>query len=458
MSGAIAAGSRAAGILLHPTSLPSGKLDADAYRWLDWMAESGFSVWQVLPLTIPLTGLSPYQCASAFALNPALFDLNSESSLASGKASLQDFEQWYEASRDWVDDFALFMALKQQFGGQSWLDWPQPYRRRDGAALQAFREQHTAELDKHLRQQFECWQQWKKLRGYAAQRGIRLFGDIPIFVDMDSADVWAHPESFLLDENGQPEMVTGVPPDYFSETGQRWGNPHYDWDTMREDGFAWWQRRLTYNLEFFDLVRVDHFRGLEAVWKIPVACDTAIDGTWEQVPGDELLQTVQDALGSLPLVAEDLGLITPEVVALRDKFDLPGMSVLQFGFDHFEDNPHKAHNVTENRVYYSGTHDNDTSAGWFSSLDAEQQQHVRKVLDCDPEADVMDALWQTILQSRAGLVMFPLQDLLRLGSEARMNTPGTIVDNWAWRFDWGMLPAPLSADLRRLLQESGRLQ
>ncbi|MEZ5536598.1 MAG: 4-alpha-glucanotransferase [Thiolinea sp.] len=458
MSVAIEQGSRAAGVLLHPTSLPSGKLDAGAYRWLDWLAESGFSVWQVLPLTIPLTGLSPYQCASAFALNPALFDLASESSLASGKASVQDFEQWYEVSRDWVDDFALFMVLKQKFAGRSWLDWPDAYRQRDSLALQAFREQHIAELDHHLRQQFECWLQWKKLRQYASRLDIRLFGDIPIFVDMDSADVWAHPELFLLDENRRPQAVTGVPPDYFSATGQRWGNPHYDWNRMREDGFAWWRRRLTYNLEFFDLVRIDHFRGLEAVWKIPVECETAIEGVWEQVPGDEFLQTIQDALGSLPLVAEDLGIITPEVTALRDKFGLPGMSVLQFAFDHFDDNPHKAHNVTENRVYYSGTHDNDTSLGWFNALNEGEQQHVRHVLGCGDECDIADALLKTVLYSRAGLAMFPLQDLLRLGSEARMNTPGTVTGNWGWRYDRGMLPDDLSERMRELIQQAGRLQ
>jgi 4-alpha-glucanotransferase len=440
---------RAAGVLLHPTSLPSGKLDADAYRWVDWLASAGFKVWQMLPLGVPLAGLSPYQCASAFAVNPALFG---EEAGKRGTASPPSFDAWYDNQKHWVEDYALFMVLKQQCDNQEWSAWPEPLRLRDSKALFALRGEHAEALAAIIHEQYDCWLQWQALRSYAAERGVALFGDMPIFVAYDSADVWAHPERFLLDENGAPTFVTGVPPDYFSETGQRWGNPHYDWAYMQTENFRWWQQRLAYHFEFFDLVRLDHFRGLAASWMIPSSEPTAINGYWQDVAGDAMLTSLQAAMGNIPLVAEDLGVITPDVTALRDKYDLPGMSVLQFGFDHFEDNPHKPHNVRENTVYYTGTHDNDTLQGWFTSLSEEAQQHVMQVLGIHDAAQVTDAMLDTIFDSRALLAIIPLQDLLHLGSAARMNIPGTVDNNWLWRFDWSDIPDTLASQLHNKLQ------
>ncbi len=457
MAAALTPGQREAGILLHPTSLPSGQLDADTFRWLDWLAESGISVWQMLPLGIPLTELSPYQCASAFAVHPGLFPV---AEAVKAEAEPAGFTEWYRQNQGWVDDFALFSALKIQFDGIEWMEWPAAYRRRDAATLAAFQQTHAAELANTVRAQFSYWQYWQTIRAYAHARGIRLFGDIPIFVAQDSADVWAHPEWFLIDANGHPSVVTGVPPDYFSETGQRWGNPHYNWDSMQADGFLWWNERLRYHFDFFDLVRIDHFRGLEAVWMIPADCETAIEGHWEPVPGDALLAHVAQNMGDLPLIAEDLGVITPEVRALRNKYRLPGMSVLQFAFDQFEDNPHKPQNVEENCVYYTGTHDNDTLLGWFDSLDEDYQSHIIDLLNSRStlnERNITFLMTETLLASPAGLVMFPWQDLLELGSDARMNTPGTVVGNWQWQFTWAQVPDTLATDLRARLDSHQRL-
>jgi len=397
---------------------------------------------------LPLAGLSPYQCASAFAVNPALFG----GEVGKRDTEQSSFDAWYDNQKHWVEDYALFMVLKQQCDNQEWSAWPEPLRLRDSKALFAIRGEHAEALAAIIHEQYDCWLQWQALRSYAAERGVALFGDMPIFVAYDSADVWAHPERFLLDENGAPTFVTGVPPDYFSETGQRWGNPHYDWAYMQTENFRWWQQRLTYHFEFFDLVRLDHFRGLEASWMIPATEPTAINGHWQKVAGDAMLESLQASMGNIPLVAEDLGVITPDVTALRDKYALPGMSVLQFGFDHFDDNPHKPHNVRENTVYYTGTHDNDTLQGWFTSLSEEAQQHVMQVLGIHDAAQVTDAMLTIIFDSRALLAMIPLQDLLHLGSAARMNIPGTVDNNWLWRFDWSDIPDTLASQLHDKLQ------
>jgi 4-alpha-glucanotransferase len=441
---------RAAGVLLHPTSLPSGKLGADAYRWVDWLAQAGVRVWQMLPLGVPLVGASPYQCASAFAVNPRLF--------AQEKSNF-DYDRyavWYKKQRHWVEDYALFMVLKQQFQGQGWHEWPQPFRSRDPQALFKLRGEHAEALSHIIHEQYDCWQQWQALREYASRHRVYLFGDMPIFVAYDSADVWANPERFLLDDSGAPTFVTGVPPDYFSATGQRWGNPHYNWEQMQAENFLWWKQRLQYHFEFFDLVRIDHFRGLAASWMIAASEETAINGYWQAVAGDAMLASVQAEMGNLPLVAEDLGVITPDVTDLRDKYGLPGMSVLQFGFDHFEDNPHKPQNVGENTVYYTGTHDNDTLMGWFNSLDEAMQQHVMQVLQVTDPAAVADAMLAVILASNAQLAVIPWQDLLRLGSEARMNVPGTVEGNWAWQFAWEDLPPLLASVLHSNIQQHHR--
>ncbi len=463
---------RRAGILLHPTSLPSGVLDDDIERWLQMMADTGFSVWQVLPLGEPQSGLSPYQCSSAFAFSPALLpaSFSSRSGIDETEA---DFMTFCDRQKFWLDDYALFKVLKQHFNDASWIEWPEPWKFRDPQTLQQSHQQHQQAIAELKWQQYQLHKRWQEIRGKASAMGILLFGDMPLFIAHDSADVWAHPEWFLLDQSGNMNMVTGVPPDYFSETGQRWGNPHYDWESMRKDDFVWWQARIHHHLELFDLVRIDHFRGLEASWMIDATCETAIDGHWQKMPGDELLSIIQSSLeechDQLPFVAEDLGIITAEVTALRKKYHLPGMSILQFGFDEFDDNPHKPHNIKEDSVVYTGTHDNDTTKGWFNSLEDHVKNHVLQVLGLSPDSqsldnpgdtddsdsgnlderrshklheniDVVDLVVEKMVNnamfSPAKICIIPIQDCLYLDSDARMNIPGTIKGNWQWQFQW----------------------
>jgi 4-alpha-glucanotransferase len=397
---------------------------------------------------VPLAGLSPYQCASAFAVNPALFP--------HARADMRSFAKWCRTQGYWLTDYARFIVIKAQQGGRGWFDWPDEFRTRDAHTLDAFDQLHEAELSEVMAEQYRAWSHWQGIRQAAAARGISLFGDMPIFVAHDSADVWAHQERFLLDERGQPTVVTGVPPDYFSATGQRWGNPHYNWDAMQADGFGWWLERLRYHFEFFDLVRIDHFRGLAAAWTIAASDDTAINGYWQPVPGAALLQKLKDAMGATPLVAEDLGVITPDVVALRREFELPGMAVLQFAFDEHGDNPHKPENVNEDCVYYTGTHDNDTTLGWFQSLPNELQRQIMQRFGASHAGQVLDAMRDTVLGSRAAMAILPMQDVLHLGSEARMNTPGTSEGNWHWRFQWDMLGADLASGLQQQLEKTAR--
>ena len=440
---------RRAGILLHPTSLPSGTL-SEVTRWLDFLQASACTVWQMLPLGVPLTGLSPYQCASAFAVNPALFP--------SARADMRRFAKWCRSQAYWLVDYARFIVIKQQHQGASWVDWPEALRLRQPDALAAFDEMNKPALDAVQAEQYRAYVQWQAIRREASERGIALFGDMPIFVAHDSADVWAHPEQFLLDERGMPTVVTGVPPDYFSATGQRWGNPHYNWTTMREQGFSWWLARLRNHFEWFDLVRIDHFRGLAGAWTIPATDETAVNGYWTPVPGGDLLQKIQQEMGEIPLIAEDLGVITDDVIALRDRFHLPGMAVLQFAFDAHADNPHKPENVGPKTVYFTGTHDNDTTLGWYTHLPDDVQHQVRQQLHAADAGEVLDAMQTTVLQSAAALAILPMQDVLRLGSEARMNTPGTQTGNWNWRFEWSMLTPDLAPSLLHQLQKAQRCE
>lgn len=445
---------RRAGILLHPTSLPSGVLDSDVDRWLQMLVDTGFSVWQVLPLGEPQAGLSPYQCSSAFAMNPLLLP---------AFPSLDDKDSGFIAfcnkQQFWLDDYVLFKVLKLHFKDSAWHEWPQQWKFRDPQALQQSSQQHQSSIVELKWQQYQLHKRWQDIRTRASDMGILLFGDMPIFIAYDSADVWAHPELFMLDADGNMTVVTGVPPDYFSETGQRWGNPHYNWDVMQEDGYAWWKARIHHHLDQFDIVRIDHFRGLEAAWMIDASCETAVDGHWQAMPGDALLSSIQDDHKQLPFVAEDLGIITPEVTALKKKYHLPGMSILQFGFDEFEDNPHKPQNIEEDTVVYTGTHDNDTTKGWFNSLEDHVKKHVLQVLNIsadavgdidDPAVDhdscwyaaidaadlVVERMVDNAMYSRANICIIPIQDCLHLDSDARMNTPGTITGNWQWRFQW----------------------
>jgi len=484
---------RASGILLHPTSLPGpygiGTLGETAYQWIDFLAQARQSYWQVLPLGPTGFGDSPYQCFSAFAGNPLIIDLPTlvawgwldASFLEEGAALPSDHVDFgavipfkrralhaaYQGFRQraspkdreafaafcqeeawWLDDFALFMALKEVFHA-AWNEWPRPLRLRDPQALDQARREHAEQVDEHRFAQWLFFRQWQNLREYAHSHGIRIIGDIPIFVAYDSADVWAHREFFHLDEEGRPTVVAGVPPDYFSPTGQLWGNPLYRWDVLAAQGYGWWIDRFRSTLRLVDWVRLDHFRGFEAYWEIPAGMPTAEIGRWVPGPGDDFFRALQSALGDLPIIAEDLGLITPEVEALRDRWGFPGMKVLQFAFSD-PANPYLPHNYTSTRwVVYTGTHDNDTTVGWFQSLDSATRDFVLKYLARDGQ----DIAWDFIRlawQSVAVLAIVPLQDVLRLGSEARMNTPGRMAGNWSWRVPASMLTSQVADNLAEL--------
>lgn len=468
---------RRAGILLHPTSLPSMQLGADAHRFIDFLADSGTSVWQMLPLAPTHRDGSPYHCLSAHALNPSFLTLqrmldcagrvenrmDRDHCLDKALARLQRpkaapqraaFESFCAAQAYWLDDFSLYCVLRARYQGTPWWQWPRDVRDRELSTLKAASSDLTNALARTRLEQFLVASEFTDLRNYAHSRGVRLFGDMPIFVAHDSADVWAHRSYFKLDAQGQPVVVTGVPPDYFSADGQRWGNPHYDWDAMQVDDFRWWRGRLSTELQRFDLVRIDHFRGFEASWEIPASETTAINGRWATVPGDALFSALRKHFADLPLVAEDLGTITPEVTALRRRHGLPGMLVLQFAFDGGADNPYLPQHHTEDAVVYTGTHDNDTSLSWFQSLTEATQHHVLATLKND--LPMPRALVQAALRSVARLAIIPMQDVLELGSGHRMNTPGTTQGNWKWRFHWKQLSATLVDGWQEALLVSGR--
>ncbi len=496
---------RAYGILLHPTSFPGpypiGNLGAEARRFLDWLERAGASWWQVLPLGPTSYGDSPYQSFSAFAGNPYLIDpeqlikrnwLDEGESEAAGeridyglvyrwawpllrsayagfqeRGSQQDSHQLAVFERehaDWLEDYALFMAIKAEHGGDPWWQWPEPLKRRNSDALAAARQRLAGDAAFHRWTQWVFFEQWRELVAEAHRRHVGVIGDMPIFVAHDSADVWANPELFQLDEDLNPTVVAGVPPDYFSPTGQLWGNPLYDWRALERTKFDWWLRRIRHALKLADLVRIDHFRGFEAYWAVPAGAETAENGHWEKAPGGKLFQRILEELGSVPILAEDLGLITPEVEELRDRFGLPGMKVLQFAFTG-PDNPFLPHNYPEsgNCVVYTGTHDNDTTLGWCETASAAELEYMRAYLDerginFDDCADAPWSLITLAMKSRCRLAVFPLQDVLGLGSEARMNFPSRPEGNWAWRYRKGDLTDELANHLKQLAQESGRLK
>ena len=473
---------RRAGVLLHPTSLPGpgarGTLGADARRFVDWLAEGGFSVWQTLPLGVTDAYGSPYCLRSAYAGDPRFIDaadLADLPSLPAGLASGGDrdaryasfaglasaeqrraFAKFMRTRRRWLQPYALFEAWSARFGQAPWWQWPQDYRRRDAvvvrASLAADREQILALMfEQYL---FEL--QWTALKRYANERGILLFGDLPFYVDRNSVEVWWEPRLFALDAQGEPLAVAGVPPDYFNADGQLWGNPLYDWDAMQRSRFGWWVARMRQQLERFDVVRIDHFRALESYWEIPTDAPTARIGRWQPGRGDALLAALRTELGAMPLVAEDLGLITDEVRALRDRFELPGMVVLQFAFDGSADNPHLPEHHRRNSVVYTGTHDNDTTVGWYASLESHARDVVHNLLGVGPTPAVPEFLIDAAYGSNAALAVVPMQDLLNRDSGARMNTPGTVVGNWRWRFAWPDVPVTLAAACRERAQRSGR--
>lgn len=485
---------RRAGVLLHITSLPgglhNGGLGQDAYRFVDFLLDCGVTVWQTLPVNPTHGDGSPYQCLSAFAGNPLMIDLGwladrqwldraviesftdgcakahrqsclEKASIAFHNqtnnpfmAAFREFEREHAA---WLDDFSLFMAIRSELGSLGWQDWPSDLRNRQVPALDKARERLAATIDQFKFEQFVFFRQWQDLRQYANDRGILLFGDIPIFVATDSADVWARQDEFDLLDNGQPRVVAGVPPDYFSATGQRWGNPHYRWDRMEANGFQWWLDRFHGQLALYDWVRIDHFRGFEAYWEIPLGSDTAMDGCWVKAPGEALLKALFESVesGTLPIIAENLGIITPEVEALREQFEIPGMLILQFAFDGGPRNPYLPHNHTPNNVVYTGTHDNDTTSSWFQGLSRNQQDHVYRYLG-NPSASMPDALIQSALASVARLAIVPMQDLISVGKGHRMNTPGTTEGNWAWRFEWDQVSAEKAAAFKEEMRLYGR--
>jgi 4-alpha-glucanotransferase len=430
---------RRAGILLHPTSLPEIK---DTYRFIDFLADSGVSIWQMLPLGPPHDDLSPYGCQSVHAANPALINSTNE------EVNKLAFEQFVETQQYWLEDYVLFRALHNKFK-TGWWEWEPALRDRQQQALNKARQDLAKEIEQHRLEQFLFFTQWQQLKQYANQREVYLFGDIPIFVAQDSVDVWANRENFLLDAQGQPTVVAGVPPDYFSATGQRWGNPLYDWEYMQANDFNWWKQRLKTTSMLFDVARIDHFRGFEACWTIPASCKTAIEGEWVKAPGAALFKSLQQSDINLPLVAEDLGIITEEVKALRDQFGLPGMKILQFAFDGNSDNPYLPHNHIENSVVYTGTHDNNTTLGWFQEQTEHTQQYIREYLHTNLD-NMPWALIEAAFASKANWAIVPMQDILSLDANHRMNIPGIATGNWRWRFNWSQLSTEINDKLRHL--------
>lgn len=483
---------RRAGVLLHITSLPgkygNGDLGQEAYNFVKFLHSVGIKVWQTLPLGQPHGDGSPYQCLSAHAGNVALISLNwleqkgwlqtTECSdgcaategfskkcllakafysfqVLADKEERDKFQQFCEEKSAWLDDFALFMALRVEFGQCCWNQWPDHLKQRNPVAIKEARRRLQGVIAEVKFEQYVFFRQWHELREFARQHDVLLFGDIPIFVSYDSVDVWANREVFKLDANGEMSVVAGVPPDYFSVTGQRWGNPHYDWDYLEQTQFHWWIGRMQTQMEMFDIVRIDHFRGLEAAWEIPADEETAINGDWVTAPGQKLLEAIQKTFGEIPLVAEDLGVITQEVDDLRNNFKLPGMKILQFAFGDNAKNPYLPHNYQRNSVVYTGTHDNDTSLGWYHGLNDEQKHHVYESLGT-PAVSMPQALVQAAFASVANLAVIPMQDILGLGSADRMNIPGTTEGNWQWRFEWEQLSADEVRYLSRLVKLFGR--
>jgi 4-alpha-glucanotransferase len=493
---------RSSGLLLHISSLPSyggiGDFGPAAYAFADFLAAAKQRLWQVLPLSPTGYGNSPYAALSAFAGNPFLISLEKlvEAGWIPGERiaglpghsgnvdfdavekhkwpllveaarnflSHHDDQQWIrfqrfrEENAFWLLDYARYIVLKQRFSLGVWSGWPKEFAHRDADALRQLQQESRDDLELQQVIQFAFEEQWKALRAYCAERGIRFIGDVAIFVSYDSSDVWTHPEIFELHEDLSPIRVAGVPPDYFSATGQRWGNPIYKWDVLERRGFDWWVDRMRRALALYDIIRLDHFRGFEAFWAIPAEEETAIHGEWVKAPGAALFTVLHDQLGELPLIAEDLGLITPDVIALRDQFSLPGMRVLQFALDGDPQNPFLPEHYPPNVVAYTATHDNQTTRAWYESLGEEARRRIWTCIGHPIEPS--DAAWELIRliwESKASLAITPLQDLLNLGADARMNWPGRPLNNWNWRATPEHLDSPAFERLRALTRQTGRI-
>jgi 4-alpha-glucanotransferase len=495
---------RSSGLLLHPTSLPSpfgiGDFGPHAYAFVDFLVKSQQSIWQVLPLGPTGYGDSPYQSFSAFAGNPLLISperLVADGYLAADAlrdvpafpsdrvdygpvidykqallrrafaqfqaegsvAQRESFTRFVGAEADWLDDFALFMALKNHHvakHGGVWNTWPEAIARREPEAVRAWSSRLREDVEQHRFLQFLFFEQWLALKAYANARNVRIIGDLPIFVAFDSADVWANRDLFYLEDDGAPTVVAGVPPDYFSETGQRWGNPLYRWQRMAERDYDWWKRRLQMVLRMVDVVRIDHFRGFDAYWEIPASEPTAVKGRWVQGPGASLFEALRADLGELPIIAEDLGVITPGVEQLRDRFNFPGMKILQFAFGGERNSSFLPHNYVQNCVVYSGTHDNETTWGWYRNASPDEQDHLRRYVarsGDDVAWDLIRLAWSSV----ADTAVVPLQDPLELGNEARMNFPSKESGNWQWRFTAQLLTDVIARRLADMTVLYGRV-
>ena len=490
---------RSSGILLHITSLPGkygiGTMGNEAFDFVEFLVESGQKRWQILPLGHTSYGDSPYQCFSAFAGNPLLIDLDklveqgilSESDLPNESFDPESvdygavynykypllkvaynnfknsnlhfnqvqFENFCRINHLWLDDYALFMAIKDHQGGKSWTEWDHGLKFRDHDALNWARHHLSDDIQFYRFVQYLFYHQWLELKAYANNNDIKVIGDIPLYVALDSADAWANPDLFDFDEQRNPITVAGVPPDYFSDTGQLWGNPIYDWKRLEETGFQWWADRIRSCFTLYDLLRIDHFRGLAAYWAVSYGEQTAINGQWIEAPGREMLEAVFEKLGELPIIAEDLGVITPDVTALRDYFDMPGMKILQFAFDSGEVNSFIPYSYEKNSVVYTGTHDNDTTLGHFLKSPEEDKQRMRdyfNIDESDPAWSYIRLAWSTV----SNMAVAPLQDVLRLDSNARMNFPGKASGYWRWRYSQDMLTSQHASDLMKLTKLYGR--
>ena len=493
---------RASGILLHPTSLPGrfgiGDLGTEAYRFVDFLAGSGQQYWQVLPLGPTGFGNSPYMSYSSMAGNPLLISLE----ILQGEGYLKDGDLWNvpefpsdqvdydrviaykmpllqraydnfktsatpaqrsqfasfcDSKSYWLDDYAFFMALKEANEGASWYTWDPEFAQHRLEDLDKWGRRNAAAVAFHKFVQFQFFYQWANLKAYANKRGIEIIGDIPIYVAHDSADVWANPENFCLDEETyEPALMAGVPPDYFSETGQLWGNPVYDWEHLQKTNFKWWVQRFEAMLDYVDIIRIDHFRGFESYWAVPQGEETAMNGEWVEAPGAEFFTLLRSKLGKLPILAEDLGVITLAVESLRDHFEFPGMKILQFAFGSDPGNPFLPFNFVRNCVVYTGTHDNDTTVGWYESREEREQKAILRYLGHVSPDGIHWDLIRLALQSIANLAIIPVQDLLGLDSQARMNFPGKAEGNWAWRYQPGVLTEPLRDFLQEMTTTFGR--
>ncbi|AHC13618.1 4-alpha-glucanotransferase [Salinispira pacifica] len=500
---------RKSGILLHPTALPGkygiGTLGREAFNFVDFLTVSRQRLWQICPLGPTGFGDSPYQCFSAYAGNPYLIDLDlliEEGSLTGSEPQLKELEKlsqskvefgkmiphkmklletafsafWTKLEKQtldevqqahyrrylndnasWLNDYAEFMVIKEMQKGVSWDNWPEKYRMRDGDTLEAFRRERRKDIEFQKYLQFQFHRQWTAVRNYAHSAGIQIIGDMPIFVAYDSVDVWANPELFQLDAQGKPTHVAGVPPDYFSATGQLWGNPLYDWEHMKENGFSWWIDVLKSKMDLYDIVRIDHFRGFEAYWAVPYGDTTAVNGQWVKAPGKELFTAIMKALPEADIIAEDLGVITPEVEKLIAFTGYPGMKVLQFAFDSNDDNDFLPHNYVKNAVVYTGTHDNETVNAWYANSSPEDRNFATEYLQLPKENT--EVHWDFIRSASASVAataVFPLQDILGLGEEGRFNFPGTLGGNWDWRFRKEELTMDHAHRLGRITELFGR--